>query len=86
MPIDERLWLAPNELVRVDVEHGQFLGKSAIKEYYKLQVTSHTFAENGDAGAIVNRYYMQRVAGVGKIYSGSVLRANILAENNLAEE
>ncbi len=82
-------WAWPLETITIGIEHTMYLGRSAIKQSYKVRIDSSihkSWEENGTIRELKNRttsiYYLEEIAGNDRPYLGSLIRPNILGEEN----
>lgn len=75
--MDTDIWSWPFETVSLKAEHSVFLGKAALKQAYKIHISSQIDNDSIEKSRVSSLYYLERVAGGGEAYLGSMIRPNI---------
>ncbi len=85
---DREAWVWPLETVTIGIEHAMYLGRSAIKQSYKVRIDSSVHQsriEEERIVAIQNRitsiYYLEEVSGGDRPFLGSIIYPDILGQS-----
>lgn len=84
--LDLKSWIWPIESVTVNAEHTRYLGNSALKQCYKVQIHSEIHRPDLGPNRVSTLYYLEQVAGNGQSFFGTMIRPNITQEAGPQDE
>lgn len=84
--LDLKSWIWPIESVTVNAEYTRYLGSSALKQCYKLQIDSEIHRPDLGPNRISTMYYLEQFAGKGQAFFGTIIRPNIIQEDTPKDE
>lgn len=83
---DLRGYVWPLETVRLSVEHTIYLGRSALKQSYKIRSDSQIHRPEIRITRVSSMFYLEQVAGEGVVYFGTMIRPDVLPNADVHEE
>jgi hypothetical protein len=84
--MDLRGWVWPVETVGISIEHTRYLGRSALKQCYKVLVFNQIHQAKVFPNKVKSLYYIEETAGDQVVYNGNILRPDLLPEGSVMDE
>lgn len=84
--MDLRDWVWPVETIGINIEHTRYLGRSALKQCYKVLLYNQIHQKEVFPNKVKSMYYLEEIAGSEMIYQGSIVRPDVLPEGEVQDE